>query len=92
MDKEILEWFGERPEDWRSLSSSVVYTWGNDSNNQLGHSTNDNVTPAVVSAWQDTQMVRQWSACDHHVTGTVVCATLVLVLGPIAGVLIIEVT
>ncbi len=62
MDKEILEWFGERAEDWRSLSSSTVFTWGNGSNNQLGHSTNDNVSASPVPAWKDIQMVRMlWS-------------------------------
>lgn len=53
MDRDILEWASQRPEDWWPSCGCTVYTWGNGSYDQLGHSTGDSVSPAPVEDWKD---------------------------------------
>lgn len=57
MDREIMEWVNQQPEDWWAVSQSAVYTWGKGSWNQLGHSIDEEVGPGLAEDWKDIQQV-----------------------------------
>jgi hypothetical protein len=58
MDRDILEWATQRPVDWWPYSDAKVYTWGQGSYCQLGHSNGEMVvSPEPVPEWKDMQQV-----------------------------------
>ena len=57
MDKELLEWMDQHPEDWWDSTGSSVYSWGNGTWHQLGQESSDNVAPAQAKDWKDIQAV-----------------------------------
>ena len=62
MDREVLEWASEKPEDWWPSSDCKVYTWGQGSYGQLGRSDGDTTSPALVPDWTDLQRVHTYGA------------------------------
>ena len=60
MDLAVLEWAEKAADDWSTFSKSRVYTWGNGTCGQLGHSMEENAAPTVVRIWKD---VHQVSVC-----------------------------